>query len=90
MIELLQEKVRSLEEKLTEKMAIEEADLKQRSKINWLKLGDTNFKFFNLSTKIRKSRNSALRLLNSDDGQVLTRRQLENKSGLFHKNLWDH
>lgn len=78
--ELLQEKMRGLEAKSIEKMAIEKVDLKQISKINGLKLGDINSKFFSLSIKIRKSRNSTFRLLNSDGGQVLTRSQLENKS----------
>lgn len=36
--ELLQEKVRVLQANLTEKMGIEVVDLKQRYKINWLKL----------------------------------------------------
>lgn len=40
--------------------------------MNWLK--------FSLSTKIRRSRNFALELLNSEGAQILTRSQLEAKS----------
>lgn len=33
-------------------MTVEEADLKQMSKVNWLRLGDSNTMFFSLSIKL--------------------------------------
>lgn len=44
----------------------EDANLRQRSKANWLKLGDSNTRFFNLTTKMRKAKNSTLRLFIED------------------------
>lgn len=74
-----QVKVRDLEANLTQKMATEEAYLKQSSKVNWLKLGYSNSKFFSLATNIRERRNSTLKLLSSEGSQVLTISQLEIK-----------
>lgn len=46
-----QTKVKGLQVSLANKLAVEEADLKQRSKVNWLKLEDS--KFFSMATKVR-------------------------------------
>lgn len=40
-----QAKAKVLQEERRTKLANEEADLRQRSKVNWLKLGDSNTKF---------------------------------------------
>lgn len=78
--EYRQGRVKVLQTDLTHKMGMGKADLKQRSKVNWLKLGDKNSKFFSLATKIWKSRNSTLKLLNTEGAHLLTRSQMENNS----------
>lgn len=40
----------------------QEADLRQRIKVNWLKLGDSNPKFFSLATTVKRSNNSTSRV----------------------------
>lgn len=51
----LQHNVRALKGVSREKIRIEEADLKQKSKINQFKLGDSNSKFFSLATKDQRT-----------------------------------
>lgn len=53
-----------------------EDDLKRRSKTNWLRIGDSNTRFFSIATKIRRSKNSTLRIFNQE-GRTVTRAQLE-------------
>lgn len=69
-------------------MANEESDLRQRSKVSWLKLGDCNFKFFSLTTKIRRFINSTPRLLFSEGVPNQTRSQMEEKSMTYLKNIF--
>ncbi|GKU90953.1 hypothetical protein SLEP1_g4891 [Rubroshorea leprosula] len=49
----------------------EEAFLKQKSRVHWLKEGDQNTTYFHKILKIRRCKNS-IRELHSDDGKVLT------------------
>lgn len=56
----LQTETTSLEMKLKSLILREEADLKQKSKISWLKLGDKNTRFFSSATKERKAKNSTV------------------------------
>lgn len=69
----LQSRVKDLQMELKVRSNDEEADLRQRSKVNWLKLGDSNSNFFSLATKVRRSANSTLRLLNSEGMPNVTR-----------------
>lgn len=65
--------------------------MKQRSKTQWLNLGDPNTRFFNIATKIRRSKNSTLKVLNSDGSRNMniTRPQLESNSIDYFKNLFN-
>lgn len=45
--------------------------LRQKSRINWLSMGDTNSKYFFTIVKVRKARNSSSLISNSND-EVLT------------------
>ncbi|KAA0059841.1 reverse transcriptase [Cucumis melo var. makuwa] len=49
---------------------LEEASLRQKSRIRWLKLGDQNTTFFHRSVRSRMSRNSLLSLVDSDGSRV--------------------
>lgn len=62
--------------------------MKQRSKVGWLRLGDKNTKFFSIAIRIRKSKNSTLRILNPEGNIMVSRDNIERKSinyftGLF-------
>lgn len=74
-------KLKALDEK-------EEADLKKRSKVDWLTLGDSNTRFFTMATKLRKSRNSTLKILNREGPQTVTRAHLQHKSMEYFSNLF--
>lgn len=50
---------------------IDESILKQKSRINWLSMGDSNSKFFLTATKVRNIRNKIF-LLHNSQGVVLT------------------
>ncbi|KAL0561777.1 hypothetical protein IC582_002218 [Cucumis melo] len=49
---------------------LEEASLRQKSKVRWLNLGDQNTAFFHRSVRSRLSRNSLLSLVDSDGSRV--------------------
>lgn len=49
---------------------VEESILQQKSRINWLSLGDSNSKFFFTAVKIRKARNN-LTLIQNDLGDII-------------------
>ncbi|TYK26641.1 putative non-LTR retroelement reverse transcriptase [Cucumis melo var. makuwa] len=49
---------------------LEEASLRQKSRIQWLNLGDQNTAFFHRSVRSRMSRNSLLSLVDSDGSRV--------------------
>jgi hypothetical protein len=58
---LLADKERLLSEYPQAKLDDEESFLCQKSRIDWLQLGDRNSKFFHASFETRKSRNSNFR-----------------------------
>lgn len=49
-------------------MHMEEAVQKQKSRIQWLTLGDKNTNFFHSSVKVRQVK-TTLRMLTADDGR---------------------
>ncbi|XP_075080165.1 uncharacterized protein LOC142165528 [Nicotiana tabacum] len=65
---ILQEKVAKFE--LAKWLEVEESVLKQKSRIKWLKLGDSNTTYFNAYVKYRQTSNHIGRLTNSA-GQIL-------------------
>lgn len=50
----------------------EKTELKQRSKVNWLKEGDNTI-FFSIATIQRKAKNSTFKILNKEGNQNMTR-----------------
>lgn len=73
----VQLRVRNLQANLLTKLSMEDSGLKQRSKVNWLKLGDSSTMFFSLATKIRRARNSTLKILTREENNIMTRGQME-------------
>ncbi|XP_077214040.1 uncharacterized protein LOC143848865 [Tasmannia lanceolata] len=61
-----------LSQKLLNLAAMEESFYRQKSRVQWLKLGDSNTKFFYNSLKTRLNRNHIMALKHATDGDVLT------------------
>lgn len=66
----------------------EEADLKQRSKVTWVKEGDENTRVFSIAAKQRNAIDSTLKVLNREINQNVTRIQIETNSMVCFKNLF--
>ncbi|XP_050211627.1 uncharacterized protein LOC126661803 [Mercurialis annua] len=65
---------------------LEENSLRQKSRINWIDLGDDNNRFFCNSVKIRRCRNRITKLFNAD-GSVLDSQEAISESMVqFYKN----
>lgn len=62
----MQESEKRIREELNKWSAIEETIYKQKSRIQWLKLGDSNSKFFHASMKGRKAQNQITMLTKAD------------------------
>ncbi|XP_062158093.1 uncharacterized protein LOC133865680 [Alnus glutinosa] len=67
--------------------AAEENFLKQKSRVNWLNLGDGNNAFFHKSVKIRNSYN-LIKMLKDDNGNsILDMQEIKELAITFYKNL---
>jgi len=67
--------------------AAEENFLKQKSRVNWLNLGDGNNAFFHKSVKIRNSSN-LIKMLKDDHGNsILDMQEIKELAITFYKNL---
>ena len=69
-------------------MAVEERFWRQRSRIEWLKCGDRNTRFFHLKANGRRDRNKITGLLDSDDRWVDSRQGMEKIIQEFFSNLF--
>ncbi|XP_070002866.1 uncharacterized protein [Nicotiana sylvestris] len=66
---------------------IEESIYKQRSRVQWLKLGDSNTAFFFASMKVRAAQNQ-IKLLTADDGRLIkTPEGIEQEEVGFYRGL---
>ncbi|GAV89257.1 hypothetical protein CFOL_v3_32675 [Cephalotus follicularis] len=74
-----------LEKKLVEKLRntchVEEAVLRQKSRVQWLKLGDSNIAYFHKVCKVRQSKNLISRILN-EAGQWVSDPRLTREEGV--------
>lgn len=66
----------------------EEADPKEISKLQWLRLGDSNTRFFSIATRMSRSKNSTQKILNRNENQTMPRIQMESKSTDYFRNLF--
>ncbi|GAV92565.1 hypothetical protein CFOL_v3_35943 [Cephalotus follicularis] len=77
--------LRDLEKELVEKLSnaghVEEAVLRQKSRIHWLKLGDSNTAFFHKVCKVRQSKNFISHILN-EAGQWVSEPRLIGEEGV--------
>nr|TKR98075.1 hypothetical protein D5086_0000206760 [Populus alba] len=65
----------------------EESLLKQRSRINWLKLGDRNTKFFHNSLLQRQVRNQIHSLQNSTGSVITDQQEMGNLASTYYQQL---
>lgn len=61
----------------------------QKSKVNWLKWGDKNSKFFHLSTMIRRTRNQIVSLKNPNGDWVKGQVNLQSTVKDYFSSLFD-
>lgn len=66
---------------------IEESIWKQKSRIDWLQLGDSNTKFFHAYTKFRQNSNAIHRLVRVDGEVCLGQHMLKEEVLNFYKDL---
>lgn len=67
-----------------------EADPKQRSKVSWIKLGNKNNRYFSIATKLRRSKYSIYKILNTDENQTISRTFLEDNNVRYFKTLFSN
>nr|XP_009609757.1 uncharacterized protein LOC104103545 [Nicotiana tomentosiformis] len=82
---ILQEKAAKLE--LAKWLEVEESVLKQKSRIKWLKLGDSNTSYFHACMKNRQAKNHIGRLINSVEQILQSVNEVEEDILSFYKKL---
>lgn len=66
----LQEEEKNLIAQLRKWSSIDESILQQKSRVNWLSLGDSNSMFFITAIKVRKARNKIVTIHNDREVQL--------------------
>lgn len=85
-MELIQEEKLLLSE-LEEWSRIDELIWCQKSRIDWLKLGDSNTRFFHAYVKVRQNANAIHRLVRIDDSICVGQAQIKQEIANFYINL---
>ncbi|XP_060177915.1 uncharacterized protein LOC132607856 [Lycium barbarum] len=80
-----QEKV--LKHELEKWIMVEESILKQKSRVLWLKLGDSNLTYFHANIKSRIAQNHITRLVSATGELLTTNLEIENEAIGFYVNL---
>lgn len=62
---------------------IEENIWQQKARIEWIKLGDSNTRFFHAYTKVRQNQNAICRLIREDGSACTCQEQIKKKLGSF-------
>lgn len=81
-------KITDLRRQLTELWNQEETYWAQKSRIQWLKCGDKNSKFFRMTTIQRRCRNRITRLRLTDDSWIEDEDQIGNNFAQFYSDLF--
>lgn len=75
----LKEVEKELKKQLAKWSMIEESIFKKKSRVQWLKLGDSNTKFFFAQIKGRKAQNLITMLTNEDGTILMDQEEVTNK-----------
>ena len=78
---------RKLTHELYELMVAEESFFKQKSRIQWLKKGDSNTSFFHKMVAVRQNRNTVSSLLNSEGRRLNSYHELADEAVSFFQKL---
>ncbi|KAH0699374.1 hypothetical protein KY290_014199 [Solanum tuberosum] len=78
---------KEVKENLEKWLNIKESILKQKSRVQWLKLGDGNTTYFHASLKNRIARNKILSLTTTDGRMVNNNNDIEEEVIEFYKQL---
>lgn len=80
-------KVKELSESLVNLQELEESMLRQRAKIDWLRLSDGNNKYFHVAIKIRNQTNGIKKIMRNDGTYTTDQKAIETKVVAFYRNL---
>lgn len=80
--------VKALRDELEKWSLIEESTLQQKSRVNWLNLGDTNNSFFFASMKNRVTQNSITKLVSLSGTLIQKQEDIEKEVTLFYRGLF--
>ncbi|XP_050229117.1 uncharacterized protein LOC126678259 [Mercurialis annua] len=69
-------------------LCAEEKFLKQKSRISWLKLGDSNNKFFHNSVKVRRCRNRITNLIDANGNELKSQEDISSAMVDFYEKLF--
>ncbi|GAV92663.1 hypothetical protein CFOL_v3_36041 [Cephalotus follicularis] len=81
-------KEKKLLEEFYEASGKEESYFKQKARVNWLKLGDSNSKFFHKVVKVRQARNSIVKIQKPDGEWTHSQLEVGEESVKFFSNLF--
>lgn len=80
-------KAKELSESLVNLQELEESMLRQRAKIDWLRLSDGNNKYFHVAIKIRNQTNGIKKIIRSDGTYTTDQKAIETEVVAFYRNL---
>ncbi|KAH1252729.1 hypothetical protein GmHk_04G009618 [Glycine max] len=80
-------KAKELSESLVNLQELEESMLRQRAKIDWLRLSDGNNKYFHVAIKIRNQTNGIKKIMRNDGTYTTDQKAIETKVVAFYRNL---
>ncbi|XP_071683392.1 uncharacterized protein [Lolium perenne] len=83
-----QETRRNIEKELDKLLEQEEVYWKQRSRINWLKEGDRNTKFFHRKATWRSKKNKIEKLQQDNGSVIVDKEQMKEMTNQFFKDLY--
>ncbi|GAV92873.1 LOW QUALITY PROTEIN: hypothetical protein CFOL_v3_36251, partial [Cephalotus follicularis] len=66
---------------------VEEAFLKQKARVQWLKLGDSNSAYFHRVVKVRQARNTIDRILKEDGQWTQNQEEVANECVRYYSNI---
>ncbi|KAK3225460.1 hypothetical protein Dsin_005322 [Dipteronia sinensis] len=81
-------KIRILENQLDEALYVEERYWCQRAKINWIKSGDRNFRFFHAKASVHKAGNRMMGLLDPNGAWCESKEEMEDIISTYFTDLF--
>src|SRR4051812_27193049 len=86
----LQARENSLQNQLVKWLSISESSARQKSRQNWLSLGDQSTKFFHTYAKLRVSRNHIHQLIDPSGEPLTTMEKIQQRAIDFYSDLFSN